>query len=92
MSTPPPVAPGFRESKRRAVRWIARLCTLLLALAAAYFLSFGPAVMLAQRRIVSTDKVINFYSPLETATLVIPGANRLLQWYMGFWSVDDPAP
>ena len=57
-----------------------------------YPLSFGPAVMLAQRRLVSTDTVEMVYSPVETAALIVPGAAPLLHWYVGLWESLTPMP
>jgi hypothetical protein len=65
---------------------------LIVALAVLYALSFGPAVMMAQRRLIRTETVEKVYSPLETATLIVPGASFLLQRYVGLWAREDPQP
>jgi hypothetical protein len=75
---------------RPAARWLVLCFALLLALVVVYALSFGPAVMMAQRRLVRTETVEKVYSPLETATLIVPGAHWLLRRYVGLWATEDP--
>jgi hypothetical protein len=70
-------------------RWWKRGLLSVLVLALLYALSAGPAVFLAQRRMVSTASVeavyFNPYSPLALAMLLIPGTDWLMKRYIGFW-------
>ena len=77
-------------------RWFRRSFFLVIGLAVLYVLSAGPALMLAQRRWVSTDIVeavyFSPYSPLEMVTLIVPGADWLMKRYVGLWAAEDPQP
>lgn len=69
---------------------------VVIGLAVLYALSAGPALMLAQRRLVSTDTVVAVYfspnSPLEMLTGFVPGTGWLMKRYIGLWASDDPVP
>ena len=94
MNTTVSPAPRFPTFARLApaARWFKLCVALLMAFAFLYALSFGPALMLAQRRLIPTETVEKVYSPLETATLIVPGANWLLRQYVELWAADDPQP
>ena len=77
---------------RKVRLWLA----LGLGLSLVYALSAGPALMLAQRRVIPTDPVVAIYfspySPLQIVTSLVPGADGLMKRYIGFWESLTPEP
>jgi hypothetical protein len=67
-----------------------------IGVALLYFLSAGPALLLAQRRVVATETVVAIYfgphAPLEILTSIVPGADWLTKRYVGYWESLTPAP
>jgi hypothetical protein len=90
MTTPIEAASSAPIRPRKFKRWL--LVILIIALPLLYFLSAGPALLMAQRRMIATEKVEAFLSPLEFATAMIPGAERLMHSYLMWWESLTPVP
>src|SRR5262245_22836204 len=72
-------------------RWLMRCVTVAFGVAVLYFLSFGPAVQLNKRGLISPTTLEKLYFPLSLMSF-IPGGEWLLDRYMRLWVDLGPRP
>ena len=61
------------------------LVLALLATPLLYFLSFGPALVLLDRKFVDKHQISTFYMPLMASQHYAPPLFAVAKWYAGFW-------
>jgi hypothetical protein len=90
MSTSIAVADSPPTRPRKFKGWLVFAAVIVIPLL--YILSAGPALMLAQRRIVQTEKIEAYLAPVEFVITMVPGANMILGPYMLWWESLTPLP
>ena len=73
------------EGEPKKPRWLLWAAVALLALAALYALSFGPALWLYGRERISFDTLRSGW-PVHLRQTVAPDGSPLVKWYAGLWA------
>jgi hypothetical protein len=61
------------------------LIVMLLASPLFYFLSFGPALMLLDQKVLDKHQISTFYMPLMASQHYSPLLFAAAKWYGGLW-------
>jgi len=71
------------------MRSLSKVICLISILAVVYVLSIGPALALAERKVISKRSCDAFYAPLHLAADKVPFFGHVLMKYLFLW--DSPS-